>query len=122
MARVTQSEIHQPEKWYWQALGFGELAARFLQRKLEKKAAGRSACCQNEELMPDLWFEGFLEPAERKQAMLAMYCKQSPGEHSDIQPTREHSEKRLIKFQTREQKRLSHPGNVSSKTPIKAAA
>lgn len=122
MTRVTQSKNRQPEKRHWPALGFGELAARFLQRKLDKKAAGRSACCQNEELMSDLWFDGFPEPIERKQAMLAMYCKQSLGEQADTQPTRKDSEKRLIKFQTREQKRLSRPGNVSAKTPIKAAA
>ena len=122
MTRVTQSENHQPEKSDWPALGFGELAARILQRKLDKKAVGLSACCQNEELMSDLWFEGFPEPAERKQAMLAMYCKEPFGERSGTKPTRENGEKRLIKFQTREQKRPSRPGNVSVKTPIKAAA
>jgi hypothetical protein len=122
MTRVTQSENHQPEKWYWPALGFGDLAARFLQRKLDKKIAGRSACCQNEELVSDFWFDSFPEPIERKQAMRAMYCKQSLGEQSRTQPALEHNEKRVIKLHGREQKSLSHPGNVPAKTHIKAAA
>jgi len=122
MTHVTLSENGHSEKWYWPAQGFGELAVRFLQHRLDKKAASRMACCQNEELMLDLWFDGFPELIERKQTLGAMYGKHTLGEQPVTQSVREHKAKRIVKLCTREQMRRSRSGSAPAKTSNKAAA
>ncbi len=122
MTHVTQSENGHSEKWYWPAQGFGELAVRLLQHRLDKKAAGRIACCRNEELMSDIWFDGFPELIQRKQTVGAMYRKHTPSEQSNTQSLREHNAKQIVKLSTRRQKRRPRLGNAPAKTSNKAAA
>ena len=122
MIHVTQSDIGHSERWNWLVAGLGEFAVRILQNNLNRKAAGRMVCCQNEELMLDLWFDGFPELIEQKQTMGAMYRQRNPGEMSDTQPLRKYNEKRIVKLGTSEQKRRPRLGSVTAKTSTKVAA
>lgn len=87
MTRVTQSDNNSRMNWQWPVSGLGKYAMyhweKSLQRKLDGKAAGRNACCENDELLSDIWFNGFPEAIEKRQVMLAMYLKQDPDEKID---------------------------------------
>lgn len=122
MTHVTQSENGHSEKWYWPVSGFGAFAIRILQNKLEKKAAGRMACCQNEELMSDLWFDGFPELIEQKQTVGATYSKHTIGEQSDAQTAGEHNENRLIQLPANDKERRRLSGQALARPLVKIAA
>ena len=122
MTRVTLSECRRLATWYWSVEGLGGLASRCLQHKLDKKSAGRGSCCENEELMSDLWFDGFPELIERKQVILALYQKQEQETETKPLSVRKRPVLHSIKLHWQKDKVPSRHKNARTASDTKAAA